>query len=128
MKSVFGLLIAVLSLVVCGCNSQNTNEAANNASRKVSEAANSVANRTSEVAQNINRSAGPALNDATITARIKAKLLADKITGTNVDTADGVVTITGAVASDEQKALAERHARETEGVRSVKNELVIKGR
>jgi len=128
MKSVFGLLIAVLSLVVCGCNSQNTNEAANNASRKVSEAANSVANRTSEVVQNINRSAGPALNDATITARIKAKLLADKITGTNVDTADGVVTITGAVASDEQKALAERHARETDGVRSVKNELVIKRR
>ncbi len=128
MKSVFGLLIAVLSLVVCGCNSQNTNEAANNASRKVSEAANSVANKTSEVAQNINRSAGPALNDATITARIKAKLLADKITGTNVDTADGVVTIKGAVASDEQKALAERHARETDGVRSVKNELVIKGK
>jgi len=128
MKSVLVLLIVVLALVPGGCGSQNTNEAANSASRKVSEAANTIANKASEVAQNVNRSAGPALNDATITARIKAKLLADKVTGTNVDTTDGAVTITGAVASDKQKALAEKHSRETDGVRSVKNELVIKGR
>jgi len=128
MRSVLVLLIVILALVPGGCGSQNTNEAANSASQKVSEAANTIANKASEVAQNVNRSAGPALNDATITARIKAKLLADKVTGTNVDTTDGAVTITGAVASDKQKALAEKHARETDGVRSVKNELVIKGR
>ena len=128
MKSVSVLLIVVSALVLGGCSSQDTHEAANNASRKVSEAANTVANKTSEIAQNVNRSAGQALNDATITARIKAKLLADKVTGTDVDTTDGAVTITGTVASDEQKALAEKHARETDGVRSVKNELVIEGR
>ena len=128
MRSFLVLLIAVLALVPGGCASRNTNEAANNASRKVSEAANTVANKTSEIAQNVNRSVGPALNDATITARIKAKLLADKVTGTNVDTTGGAVTITGAVASDEQKALAEKHARETDGVRSVKNELMVKGK
>ena len=128
MRSVLVLLIVVLAFVPGGCGSQNTNEAANSASQKVSEAANTIANKASEVAQNVNRSAGPALNGATITARIKAKLLADKVTGTNVDTTDGAVTITGAVASDKQKALAEKHSRETDGVRSVKNELVIKGR
>jgi osmotically-inducible protein OsmY len=128
MKSVPVLPIAVLTLALCGCNSQNTNEAANNASQKISEAANTVANKTSEVAQNVNHSAGPALNDAAITGRIKAKLLADKITGTNVDTTDGAVTITGSVASDEQKSRAEKHAQETDGVKSVKNGLVVKGK
>jgi hyperosmotically inducible periplasmic protein len=53
-------------------------------------------------------------------------LLADGITGTTVDTTNGVVTLTGAVASEEQKLKAEKHAQETEGVRSVKNELAIK--
>lgn len=125
MKSIQILAIAALALIHSGCNSQNTNEAVNNASQKVSEAANKVANKTNEVAQNVNRSAGPAINDAAITARIKAKLLADQITGTTVDTTNGAVTLTGAVANDAQKALAEKHAQETDGVKSVKNELVI---
>ena len=118
--------IAVLVLVASSCTSQNANEASNTAARTVSNAASTVVNKTSEVAQNVNKSAGPTINDATITARIKAKLLSDSITGTTVDTTDGVVTLTGAVASDEQKAKAEKHARETDGVKSVKNELVIK--
>ena len=128
MKNMSIIPIGVLTLVLCGCDAQNSNEAANSASRRVSEAANTVANKTSEVAQNVNRSAGPALNDAAITTRIKAKLLADKITGTTVDTTDGVVSLTGAVASDEQRAVAEKHARETDGVKSVKNDLVVKGK
>lgn len=128
MKCILISLIAVAVLVICGCNSQNTNEAANNASRKVSDAANTVVNKTREVAQNVNSSAGPTINDAAITTRIKTKLLADGITGTTVDTTSGVVTLTGSVASEEQKTKAETHARETEGVRSVKNELVIKAR
>jgi hyperosmotically inducible protein len=128
MKSMLVALIAVSALILCGCSSQNTNEAANDASQKLSEAANTVANKTSEVAQNVNRSAGPAVNDATITARIKAKHLADNITGIDVDTTGCMVMLTGAVATDQQKARAEEHARETDGVKGVKNELVIKSR
>jgi hyperosmotically inducible protein len=129
MKSmpVFSILLGIL-LMSNGCTSQNANEAANTASQKVSNAASTAANKASEVAQNVNRSAGPAINDAGLTARIKAKLLADSITGTTVDTTNGVVTLTGAVASDEQKARAEKHARETDGVTAVKNELTIKPR
>ncbi|MBA3768875.1 MAG: BON domain-containing protein [Acidobacteria bacterium] len=126
MKCLLTALMTVLVLVMCGCNSQNTNEAANNASRKVSDAANTVVNKTREVAQNVNNSAGPTINDAAITTKIKTKLLADSITGTTVDTTNGVVTLTGSVASEEQKTKAEKHAQETEGVKSVKNELVIK--
>lgn len=126
MKYIQISLVTVVVLAICSCNSQNTNEAANNASRKVSDAANTVVNKTREVAQNVNTSAGPTINDAAITMRIKAKLLSDSITGTTVDTTNGVVTLTGSVASEEQKVKAERHAQETEGVKSVKNELVIK--
>ena len=122
MKSRLIFSITVLALAICGCNSQNTNDAA----QKVSNAANTVVNKTSEVAQNVNKSAGPALNDAGITAKIKAKILADNITGTTVDTTDGVVTLTGSVGNDEEKAKAEKHAKDTEGVKSVKNELVVR--
>ena len=119
-------LAAVFTVAAAGCASQNVNEAANTAARQASNAAGTIANKTGEVAQNLNKAAGPAVSDATVTARVKAKLLADGVTGTTVDTTDGVVTLAGSVAGDDQKAKAERDARETEGVKCVKNELIVK--
>lgn len=124
MKSRLVSSITVLAVLICGCTSQNTNDA----TQKVSNATNTVVNKTSEVAQNVNKSAGPAINDASITAKIKAKILADSITGTTVDTTNGVVTLTGSVGNDEEKARAEKHAKETEGVKSVRNELVVRAK
>jgi hyperosmotically inducible protein len=43
----------------------------------------------------------------------------------NVDTSDGVVTLTGQVGSEEVKSLAGEIARDTEGVREVKNEIAV---
>jgi osmotically-inducible protein OsmY len=126
MRFVLVSLAAAVTLTAVGCASQNANEAANTATRQVSNAANAIANKTGEVAQNLNKAAAPALGDATVTARVKAKLLADGVTGTTVDTTDGVVTLAGSVAGDDQKAKAERDARETEGVKDVKNELIVK--
>lgn len=124
MKSRLVSSITALALVICGCTSQNTNDA----TQKVSNATNTVVNKTSEVAQNVNKSAGPAINDASITAKIKAKILADSITGTTVDTTNGVVTLTGSVGNDEEKVKAEKYAKETEGVKSVRNELVVRAK
>jgi hyperosmotically inducible periplasmic protein len=126
MRFVLASLVAAVTLAAAGCASQNVNEAANTAARQASNAASTIANKTSEVAQNLNKTAGPAVSDATITARVKTKLLADGVTGTTVDTTDGVVTLAGSVAGDEQKAKAETDARETEGVKDVKNELIVK--
>lgn len=126
MRFVLVLFIAAAVVAAAGCASQNVNEAANTAARQASNAAGTIANKTGEVAQNLNKATAPALSDATVTARVKAKLLADGITGTTVDTTDGVVTLAGSVAGDEQKAKAERDARETEGVKDVKNELIVK--
>ena len=67
--------------------------------------------------------------DATITTNVKAKLLADpSVSGTaiNVDTKEGVVTLTGTVDNDAAKAKAESIAKGVEGVKSVKANLTVK--
>ncbi len=76
-----------------------------------------------------NRSAGQFVDDATITAAVKTKLLADPKVGglkIDVDTRNGVVFLTG----DHMKSQAEidqaiRLARETSGVKSVESKLVV---
>jgi len=69
-----------------------------------------------------------AVADATHTARVKTSLIANTNTsglGINVDTSDGVVTLSGKVESSEEKALAEQIARNAEGTRSVDNKLSV---
>ncbi len=66
--------------------------------------------------------------DITLTASVKSKLLLNSNTSgmaINVDTADGVVTLTGEVGSDEEKELAARIAANTEGTRSVNDMLKV---
>ncbi len=68
------------------------------------------------------------VSDAEITAAVKTKLLADKTVGglkIDVDTTDGVVTLSGPVHSGTERAQALRLARNTKGVKSVKNKLVM---
>jgi osmotically-inducible protein OsmY len=67
--------------------------------------------------------------DASITASVKAKLAADagtSATAINVDTKEGVVTLSGAVSSEAEKSKAEQIAKATEGVKSVTNNLTVK--
>ena len=68
------------------------------------------------------RKFGQVVADATITAKVKTKLLAnDNISGTDidVDTENNVVSLTGTVGSAVEKQLAEYIARNTSGVKSV---------
>ncbi|HET9766227.1 MAG TPA: BON domain-containing protein [Thermoanaerobaculia bacterium] len=71
---------------------------------------------------------GEMADDGTITAKVKAKLAASaEINPFNVDvaTSQGVVSLVGRVKTEAQKAEAERIARETEGVRGVRNLLEV---
>lgn len=73
-------------------------------------------------------SAGNMLGDAGITAAIKTKMLADTTVGglkIDVDTENGVVVLTGNVNSAAERKRALEIARETEGVKSVKDQLKI---
>jgi osmotically-inducible protein OsmY len=72
---------------------------------------------------------GDMVNDSWITSKIVAKLTADPELNPfriDVDTDQGVVTLTGQVDSDMAKQQAGRIARETEGVRRVQNELRVR--
>jgi hyperosmotically inducible periplasmic protein len=64
------------------------------------------------------------IDDASITAKIKAKLAADgdiNPFNIDVDTNEGVVTLQGRVKKAETRVKAERYARETSGVKRVIN-------
>ncbi|WON77593.1 molecular chaperone OsmY [Serratia sp. UGAL515B_01] len=68
-------------------------------------------------------------NDAATTSELKAKLLADDIVpsrNVKVETADGVVQLSGTVKTLEQSERAEKIAKAIEGVKSVKNDLAVK--
>lgn len=76
----------------------------------------------------MDRTAGVA-SDATITAKVKSKFVADdqlKAHEINVDTKDGVVTLRGSVQDPASKDHATQVAREVEGVTSVDNQLVVR--
>ena len=70
------------------------------------------------------------VKDSVITAKIKSKLAADHITSLgriHVDTdADGVVWLSGSAASQAAVDRAVDIARDTDGVRGVKNHLAVK--
>jgi hypothetical protein len=70
-----------------------------------------------------------ALENGALTGKIKAKMALDdsvKALDINVDTADGVVTLTGTVHSEAERTRAVRLARETAGVTSVTDRLTVR--
>jgi hyperosmotically inducible protein len=72
--------------------------------------------------------AGGAMDDATITARVKTVLLNDtQVSATKIDvtTAAGVVTISGSVRTPAEATRAVELARSVTGVRDVKSALQI---
>lgn len=74
------------------------------------------------------RSFSARINDATTTATVKSKLLWNRNTeglDIKVSTRNGVVTLEGQAQSDAASELAERLARNTEGVRQVDNQLKV---
>lgn len=71
---------------------------------------------------------GEKLDDAWIHTKIVAKLIGNTTTPErkiNVDVVNNVVTLRGTVDSAEQKAEAGRIAKETDGVKSVRNQLKV---
>lgn len=74
------------------------------------------------------RSVGTQIDDATITTRLKAALTGDDVVRArdiDVDTLDGVVTLSGRVHSEEESARAEELARGVDGVQDVDNQLEV---
>jgi hyperosmotically inducible protein len=71
---------------------------------------------------------GRTMTDATVTAAVKNKLAAEAATSAtriNVETANGVVTLSGSVPTAAEKAEAERLTRATQGVTQVVNNITV---
>jgi hyperosmotically inducible protein len=76
------------------------------------------------------RSAGRYVDDQTITAKVKSKLVGDKasnLTRVGVTTVNGVVHLDGVVDSVQDKVAVEETARTVDGVVNVVNQLQVSG-
>ena len=84
--------------------------------------ATNIREKAGEAAKDI----GESVSDATIMTKLKAKLVADGITGTNIDVDNGAVVLKGQVDDVKKKTRAEEIAKNTAGVKDVKNQLTVK--
>lgn len=75
------------------------------------------------------QSAGEAIDDGVVTAKVKAKLIEDPVTKAhqiNVDTFKGTVQLSGFVESDQARTRALQLARDVDGVKQVKDALQVR--
>ena len=89
-----------------------------------------AAERGVDASKNAAERTGELVGDAAITTAVKSKLLGDTTTPglkIDVDTKDGVVTLSGNVASKAESDRALSLARGTDGVKRVVNNLKING-
>jgi hyperosmotically inducible protein len=86
------------------------------------------AQQVADSARTVAARAGDKFADSWLTTKVQAKYFADrtiKARYINVDTRDGVVTLSGFVERPEQRTHAEQIARSTDGVRSVVDQLLV---
>jgi osmotically-inducible protein OsmY len=110
------LLAFSASAILVGCSQESADKAAK-----------AVENVPGQIERGAERTAAT-VDDATITAKVKTALIAaPDLSGLaiDVDTVQNVVTLNGTVASDDARTRAERIAKEVEGVREVKNFLLV---
>jgi len=72
---------------------------------------------------------GAYVDDSVVTTKVKAKFADDPTVSAlaiKVDTMKGVVQLSGFARSAEERMMAERLARDTNGVNSVRNDIIVK--
>ena len=72
---------------------------------------------------------GAYVDDTAVTTRVKAKFAADPTVSAmaiSVETLKGTVQLSGFAKSAEERAMAEKLARETSGVKAVKNDIAVR--
>lgn len=100
---------------------ESIDQAAEKAGDKMGEAVNKLDEQSEK--------AGEAIDDAAITAKVKAVILAEPGLGVlqiSVDTVQGVTTLSGTVDSQQNSDRAKDIASAVAGVKGVENQLVVK--
>jgi len=122
--SLAALLCAMLAgtaLTLSGCHQEQS----------AGEQMKQGAKETGSGAINAAKQAGQTVADSAITTKVKTALATSEgLSGfdIHVKTHDGVVTLTGSVDQAAQKALAGDTARNTDGVKSIRNRIEVDGR
>ena len=73
---------------------------------------------------------GQYVDDTTLTTRVKAKFAEDPVVSAmaiSVETFNGMVQLSGFAKSANERSKAESLARNTSGVKGVKNDIVVRG-
>ncbi|MGM3183492.1 molecular chaperone OsmY [Dickeya oryzae] len=118
-------LAAVFSLttiVLVSANAQAEQET-------LAQQAQRIAQTAGKTIDNSLQQATDYVDDSTLTARVKSALLKDETLDSNdisVSTHDGVVTLSGFIASQQMATGAVKIAAQTEGVKSVSDKLQVK--
>ena len=139
-RALFKLLVLMIVLVAVGGfflgwwgagaelpNRGEVTSAAQTGAERAKQAGQEISQKTAEAA----KSAQEALSDGSLTGKIKAKMALDdtvKALDLNVDTTNGVVTVTGKVRSSAERDRALALARETNGVVRVVDHTTVEAR
>lgn len=136
-------LAAVLALGACGereAGSDPRAESANQVTGQATEmskqerqdastAVMGAAGETKDAAKDATAAVGEKVDDAQIVTRLKSEFAADKdisAMAIDVDSKEGMVTLSGTVTNSEAKVRADRIARGMKDVKSVNNQLEVK--
>ena len=117
-------LVAAIACAATGLSACNRSE--NSPGQQMKQGAQQIGQGMKQAGSDVMQSA----SDSAITATIKSKIAANQGLATfqiHVTTEHGVVTLSGNVDSAAQKELAGNTARDTDGVKTVNNELVVGG-
>lgn len=150
---VIGVCTMIIALAI-GCQTANNNtndgntagvNANANANTSANVNANANANRSlnanmsraeyerdkdswADEARRLGRTIGTGVNDGWLWTKTRALLASEndlRDTTINVDVENGVITLSGSVATNEQKTTAGRIAQRVDGVTSVRNNLAV---
>ena len=140
-RSLLSVSIATIAAVglLAGCEQKTTTASPDGSSTTTTTISNPAPGATAEVksaakemandAKSAADKAGNVIEDGTITAKVKTALLADpdvKGLMIDVDTKNGVVTLKGTADKPANRDRAVAIAKDTGGVKSVEDQLVVK--
>jgi osmotically-inducible protein OsmY len=122
------LVAAVLSSVaLAGCAAMDGKDGEKETTAGQPSAAHQPT--ASQPAASGQQSSGEAVDDAVVTAKVKAKLVDDDVTKAyqiEVETFKGTVQLSGSVDSEEARMRATELAKDVGGVKDVKNSLQVR--
>ena len=120
----------ILTIGLAACDKKEGS--AERAGESIDRATDRVGDKMDEASKNLGEQGekvGDAIDDAAITTKVKAAILAEpglKVLQIDVDTKNGVTTLSGSVDSQSSIDKAKEVASAVTGVKSVENNLTVK--